>query len=62
MLRFAEPDVPDIAYVEGLTGALYLDRQGEVEEYTRVMDQLTIDAYSPEETRSLLGKLRSGLD
>lgn len=62
MLRFAEPDVPDITYIEGLTGALYLDRQGEVEEYTRVMDQLTIDAYSPEETRSLLGKLRSGLD
>jgi hypothetical protein len=62
MLRFAEPDVPDITYIEGLTGALYLDRQGEVEEYTRVMDQLTIDAYSPEETRSLLGKLRSVLD
>jgi hypothetical protein len=61
LLRFAEPDVPDITYIEGLTGALYLDRQGEVEEYTRVMDQLTIDAYTPEETRSLLGKLRSGL-
>ena len=62
MLRFAEPDVPDITYIEGLTGALYLDRLGEVEEYTRVMDQLTIDAYSPDETRSLLGKLRSGMD
>ena len=61
MLRFAEPDVPDIAYIEGLTGALYLDRRVEVEEYTRVMDQLTIDAYSPEETRGLLGKLRAGL-
>jgi hypothetical protein len=62
MLRFAEPDVPDITYIEGLTGALYLDRRGEVEEYTRVMDQLTIDAYSPDETRSLLGKLRSVRD
>jgi hypothetical protein len=61
MLRFAEPDVPDITYIEGLTGALYLDRRVEVEEYTRVMDQLTIDAYSPEETRTLLGKLRAGL-
>jgi hypothetical protein len=61
MLRFAEPDVPDITYIEGLTGALYLDRRAEVEEYTRVMDELTIDAHSPEETRTLLGKLRAGL-
>ena len=60
LLRFAEPDVPDITYIEGLTGALYLDRRNEVEEYTRLMDQLTIDAYSPEETRSLLTKLRAG--
>jgi Domain of unknown function (DUF5753)/Helix-turn-helix domain len=58
LLRFAEPDVPDITYIEGLTGALYLDRRHEVEEYARVMDELTIDAYSPEETRSLLTKLR----
>lgn len=62
LLRFAEADVPDITYIEGLTGALYLDRRSEVEEYARVLDQLTIDAYSPEETRSLLGKLRSDLD
>ncbi len=60
MLRFAEPDVPDITYIEGLTGALYLDRRAEVEEYTRVLDELTIDAYSPEETRALLGKLGPG--
>lgn len=62
LLRFAEPDVPDLAYIEGLTGAVYLDRRGEVEEYSRVMDELTIDALSPDETRSLLTKLRSGLD
>ncbi len=60
MLRFAEPDVPDVTYIEGLTGALYLDRRAEVEEYTRVMDELTIDAYSPDETRALLSKLRPG--
>jgi hypothetical protein len=59
MLRFAEPDVPDITYIEGLTGALYLDRRAEVEEYSRQMDELTIDALSPEESRSLLGKLRA---
>ncbi|MEJ2869461.1 helix-turn-helix transcriptional regulator [Actinomycetospora sp. OC33-EN08] len=62
MLRFAAADVPDITYIEGLTGALYLDRRAEVEEYSRSMDQLTIDALSPDETRSLLAKLSSGLD
>ncbi|WP_433801297.1 helix-turn-helix domain-containing protein [Actinomycetospora sp. CA-084318] len=61
MLRFAEPDVPDITYIEGLTGALYLDRRGEVEEYSRQMDELTIDALSPEESRSLLAKLRADI-
>jgi hypothetical protein len=61
LLRFTEPDVPDIAYVEGLTSAIYLDRVAEVEEYTRVMDQLTIDAFSPDESRTLLGKIRADL-
>jgi len=57
MLRFAEPALPDLVYLEQLTGALYLDKRAEVETYTRVMDRLTIDALTPEQTRQFLLKL-----
>lgn len=40
ILRFGEPDLPDIVYLEQLTSALYLDKRNEVETYTVVMDRL----------------------
>lgn len=40
ILRFGEPDLPDIVYLEQLTSALYLDKRSEVESYTMVMDRL----------------------
>src|ERR1700751_663428 len=33
ILRFAERDLPDVVYVENLTSALYLDKQGDVGRY-----------------------------
>lgn len=58
MLRFAEPELPDLVYIEHLGGALYLDRQVEVELYSRVADRLMVDAETPEQTRKLLAKVR----
>jgi transcriptional regulator with XRE-family HTH domain len=54
ILRFAEPDLPDIVYLEHLGGAMYLDKADEVELYTRVANRLAVDAHSPEETRKFL--------
>jgi transcriptional regulator with XRE-family HTH domain len=61
MLRFAEPELPDIVYIEHLTGAFYLDKRDDFEQYCRVFDQLTVDAYTPRETRQLLMKARAAL-
>ena len=57
ILRFAEPDLPDVVYIEQLTGALYLDRRVEVDHYREVMNSLCAEAATPEESTQLLGKL-----
>ncbi len=58
MLRFAEPSLPDIVYIEHLGGALYLDRLEELELYGRVIDRLAVDAETPDRSRQLLSKFR----
>ncbi len=54
LLRFAEPDLPDIVYLEQLTNALYLDKRREVEHYVRVMERLCHQAEPPAETTGIL--------
>ncbi|MFD7654368.1 helix-turn-helix domain-containing protein [Actinosynnema sp. NPDC059797] len=61
MLRFGEPDLPDIVYLEHLAGALYLDKLEELEVYSRVFDRLTVDAETPDRSRQLLSKIRADL-
>jgi hypothetical protein len=54
ILRFTEPDLPDIVYLEQLTSALYLDKSEDVEHYLMVMDRLCVQAKSPSETTRFL--------
>lgn len=54
ILRFSEPDLPDIVYLEHLTSALYLDKTQDVEHYLMVMDRLCVQAHPPAETTTLL--------
>lgn len=61
LLRFAESELPDLVYIEHLAGALYLEKRDEIELYSRAMDQLTVDAETPDLTRQLLMKARSAL-
>jgi transcriptional regulator with XRE-family HTH domain len=58
-LRFAEPELPDVVYIEHLSGALYLDKRADIELYGRVFDRLTVDAYTPDHTRQFLMKRRA---
>jgi len=44
ILRFAEPDLQDVVYIEQLTSALYLDKPVEVDSYLEVMEQLCLQA------------------
>jgi Domain of unknown function (DUF5753)/Helix-turn-helix domain len=54
ILRFSEPDLPDIVYLEQLTTALYLDKIQDVQHYMLVMDRLCVQAKSPAETTRFL--------
>jgi transcriptional regulator with XRE-family HTH domain len=44
LLRFAEAALGDIVYLEHLTGATFLDKTDDLDAYTKVMDQLCLDA------------------
>ena len=44
ILRFPEPDLPDVVYLEQLNSALYLDQPEAVIDYVTVMDQLCVQA------------------
>jgi transcriptional regulator with XRE-family HTH domain len=58
ILRFAEPDLPDIVYLEQLDTALYLDRQEDVDAHQVVMDRLSVQAAPDSETVQLLERIR----
>jgi hypothetical protein len=57
VLRFGEPDLPDVVYIEQLTSALYLDRRAHVDHYMEVMNRLSADALTPAETAGFLGEI-----
>jgi transcriptional regulator with XRE-family HTH domain len=61
ILRFAEPEIPDIVYLEHLCGALYLDKSEEVELYSKVSHRLAVDAQTPDETKKTLEEARKRL-
>jgi hypothetical protein len=61
LLQFAEPDLPNIAYVEHLNGAQYLDKPEDLEVYGRAFDRLAVDAETPDRTRQMLLKKRAEL-
>lgn len=61
ILRFNEPELPDIVYLEQYNSATYLDRRAEVEDYLWAMERLGVAAMTPARSRAhmreLLGKL-----
>jgi hypothetical protein len=57
ILRFSEPDLPDVVYIEHLTNAICLDKETDTAQYLVIMDDLCVQATSPTETISLLQSL-----
>ena len=57
VLRFAEPEVPDIVYIEHLTSALYLDSREDVDHYLEVMNELSTEALTPARSAALLAEM-----
>ena len=57
ILRFADPELPDVVYLEHLTNAVYLDKRDEVERYLDVMESLCDDSEHPGRTVELLERI-----
>ncbi|GAA2625159.1 MULTISPECIES: helix-turn-helix domain-containing protein [Streptomyces] len=54
VLTFPESDLSDVVYLEQLTSALYLDKQEDVTQYEKAMQQLQDDSPGPNESRDVL--------
>lgn len=61
LLRFAEPDLPDIVYLEQLTSAFYVDKREDVETYLEVIDRLSATALTPAESADVVAAARATL-
>lgn len=61
ILRFAEPDLPDVVYLEQLTSAVYLEKRTEVEAYLAVMERVSVQAETPARSAEMLHRLRRDL-
>lgn len=61
ILRFPEPELPDMVYMEQLTTSHYLEKKQDVEVYMTVMNKLSVIALTPGESRDYLRKVLSEL-
>jgi transcriptional regulator with XRE-family HTH domain len=57
ILRFAQPRVPDVVFIEGLTGDLYLDDPKDVEAYNLTFRTLADLATTPENAHDIIASL-----
>jgi hypothetical protein len=57
LLRFAEPDLPDVVYIEQLTSALYLERRSDVDHYMEIMNRLSAEALTPAGSTQLIKEI-----
>ena len=61
LLSFPESDLPDLVYLEQLTGALYIDKHDEVVEYDKAMNALGRVALTPAESLDWLNSFQREL-
>ncbi|MER5324962.1 helix-turn-helix domain-containing protein [Streptosporangium roseum] len=61
ILRFSQPDLPDVVYMEQLTSAVYLEKRDDVDRYLEVMERLCIEAEPASRTREILTRIREEL-
>ncbi|HEY8481226.1 MAG TPA: DUF5753 domain-containing protein [Spirillospora sp.] len=61
LLRFAEPELADVVYLERLTGALYPDRTSDVLRYLDVLNRLGVQAEPPSRTFAFLEEIERSL-
>jgi Domain of unknown function (DUF5753) len=57
ILRFGEPELPDVVYIEQLTTALYLEKPEDVDHYMEVMNHLSTQALTPVRSARFLAEI-----
>ncbi|MDR2988025.1 MAG: helix-turn-helix domain-containing protein [Nocardiopsaceae bacterium] len=57
ILRFSEPDVPDVVYLEQLNSAVYLEQPDDALDYMTVMNHLVVQAETGTASREILRDL-----
>ncbi|HEY2672580.1 MAG TPA: helix-turn-helix transcriptional regulator [Rugosimonospora sp.] len=62
ILRFPDPELPDVVYIEQLTSALYLDKRDDVDLYAEAMEVLCVEADPPGRTADILTGMLRDLD
>ncbi|MEU3794922.1 helix-turn-helix domain-containing protein [Streptomyces fructofermentans] len=61
LFRFRAPELPDIVYLSGLVGAVYLDKDDDVVVYREALDRLGAQSAPARKTEALLGAIRKEL-
>ncbi|MFF7651231.1 helix-turn-helix domain-containing protein [Streptomyces sp. NPDC007983] len=61
LFRFQIPELPDIVYAEGLTGAGYLDQRTDVAAYLEALDRMGTQATPARRTETFLREIRKEL-
>ncbi|MGY1452827.1 helix-turn-helix domain-containing protein [Streptomyces sp. SS8] len=61
LFRFGLPELPDMVYVEYLTGAVYLDERTEVASHLELLDRMSAQAATARRTKEILRDFRREL-
>jgi len=61
ILRYTEPDLRDVVFIEQLTSALYLDKPTEVDSYLEVMEEVCLQAEPSAKSPGMLKAVLSTL-
>jgi transcriptional regulator with XRE-family HTH domain len=57
VLRFPDPNDPDVAYVQYRRGSIYMEQKHDVDAYIELFDHLRARALGPDESRTLIAKV-----
>jgi transcriptional regulator with XRE-family HTH domain len=57
IMRLPETDLPDVVYMEYLTGEHFIDKPEEVSRYATVMERLSVAGTSPNRTGQILSRM-----
>ncbi|WP_225994168.1 helix-turn-helix domain-containing protein [Actinomadura rudentiformis] len=56
-VRFDEPELPDMVYLQQLIGSRFTDQQAETDRYLELMNEITYQALPPQATPMLLNQI-----